>query len=243
MARAPSRHRAGALGRVLQEGIRQASMTWPESVDEALCFGWIDGIRKSIDDERYMIRFTPETGREHLERGQHRPGRRAHGRGPDAAGRTRGVRGAARGSLGDLFLRAATQGGVPGRDREAVPREEEGVGIVRSQPKGYRQNTIRWVMTAKKEETRERRLATLIEDSAAGRRVRRSGDEGPAKKERERDGPERGTARGSAEGRSPRRDDPRCLGGRLDDRGRTVRPVVREQGQDRGSSPHLRSRR
>ena len=38
---------------------RQPSMTWPESVDEALCFGWIDGIRKSVDDFRYTIRFTP----------------------------------------------------------------------------------------------------------------------------------------------------------------------------------------
>jgi hypothetical protein len=39
---------------------RQPSMTWPESVDEALCFGWIDGIRKSVDDLRYTIRFTPQ---------------------------------------------------------------------------------------------------------------------------------------------------------------------------------------
>ena len=38
---------------------RQPSITWPESVDEALCFGWIDGIRKSVDDLRYTIRFTP----------------------------------------------------------------------------------------------------------------------------------------------------------------------------------------
>src|ERR1044071_458058 len=35
------------------------SMTWPESVDEALCFGWIDGLRKSVDESSYMIRFTP----------------------------------------------------------------------------------------------------------------------------------------------------------------------------------------
>jgi uncharacterized protein YdeI (YjbR/CyaY-like superfamily) len=35
------------------------SMTWSQSVDQALCFGWIDGIRKSIDDESYCIRFTP----------------------------------------------------------------------------------------------------------------------------------------------------------------------------------------
>jgi uncharacterized protein YdeI (YjbR/CyaY-like superfamily) len=42
-----------------KESSRQLSMTWPESVDEALCFGWIDGIRKRVDDLRYTIRFTP----------------------------------------------------------------------------------------------------------------------------------------------------------------------------------------
>lgn len=40
-------------------GSDKPSMTWPESVDQALCFGWIDGVRKSIDAERYFIRFTP----------------------------------------------------------------------------------------------------------------------------------------------------------------------------------------
>lgn len=40
-------------------GTGKPSMTWSESVDQALCFGWIDGIRKSIDHESYCIRFTP----------------------------------------------------------------------------------------------------------------------------------------------------------------------------------------
>ena len=40
-------------------GTKKLSMTWSESVDQALCFGWIDGIRKSIDGESYQIRFTP----------------------------------------------------------------------------------------------------------------------------------------------------------------------------------------
>jgi uncharacterized protein YdeI (YjbR/CyaY-like superfamily) len=40
-------------------GSGRQSMTWSESVDQAICFGWIDGIRKSIDDESYCIRFTP----------------------------------------------------------------------------------------------------------------------------------------------------------------------------------------
>jgi len=46
-----------------KKGSGKPSMTWPESVDEALCFGWIDGLRKGIDAERYMIRFTPRRAR------------------------------------------------------------------------------------------------------------------------------------------------------------------------------------
>src|SRR5919205_1152453 len=46
-----------------KKGSGKPSITWPESVDEALCFGWIDGIRKSIDDESYTIRFTPRRPR------------------------------------------------------------------------------------------------------------------------------------------------------------------------------------
>src|SRR4051794_33689747 len=42
-----------------KKGSGRPSITWPESVDEALCYGWIDGVRKGIDTERYMIRFTP----------------------------------------------------------------------------------------------------------------------------------------------------------------------------------------
>ena len=42
-----------------KKGTGQPSMTWPESVDEALCFGWIDGVRKGVDADRYTIRFTP----------------------------------------------------------------------------------------------------------------------------------------------------------------------------------------
>src|SRR5438477_11388235 len=42
-----------------KKGSGRPSITWPESVDEALCFGWIDGLRKSLDADRYMIRFTP----------------------------------------------------------------------------------------------------------------------------------------------------------------------------------------
>ncbi len=46
-----------------KKGVPKVSMTYPESVDEALCFGWIDGLTKRIDDEVYAIRFTPRRRR------------------------------------------------------------------------------------------------------------------------------------------------------------------------------------
>ena len=46
-----------------KKGSGKPSITWPESVDQALCFGWIDGIRRSLDDTSYTIRFTPPAGR------------------------------------------------------------------------------------------------------------------------------------------------------------------------------------
>ena len=53
-------HRAGDLVVGIRKvGTGLPSMTWPESVDEALCFGWIDGVRKRVDDATYQIRFTP----------------------------------------------------------------------------------------------------------------------------------------------------------------------------------------
>jgi uncharacterized protein YdeI (YjbR/CyaY-like superfamily) len=156
-----------------KKGSGRASMTWPESVDEALCFGWIDGIRKRIDDERYTIRFTPR-----------RAGsiwsavniRRVAAL--TAEGRMRPM------GLAAFAARREDRSGIYSyeqRDQAAFPAafekrfraEETAWAWFEAQPKGYRQNTIRWVMTAKREETRERRFATLIEDSAAGRRIAR----------------------------------------------------------------------
>jgi uncharacterized protein YdeI (YjbR/CyaY-like superfamily) len=149
----------------------RASMTWPESVDEALCFGWIDGIRKRIDDERYMIRFTPRRagsvwsavniGRVAVlsDEGRMRPA------GLDAFAARREDR------SGIYSYEQRDQAVFPDAFEERFRADEEAWAWFEAQPKGYRQNTIRWVMTAKREETRERRLATLIADSAAGRRI------------------------------------------------------------------------
>jgi len=147
------------------------TMTWQESVDEALCFGWIDGIRKRIDDERYMNRFTPRRpggnwsriniGRveELIERGRMGPaGLRAfEARREDGSG---------------IYSYEQRHSATFSPDFEKHFRAKKGAWTnIESRPPSYRQAAIRCVMSAKRRETRERRLAQLIEGYAAGRTV------------------------------------------------------------------------
>ena len=148
----------------------RASITWPESVEQAICWGWIDGLRRSIDDESYMVRFTPrrpdshwsrknaETYRRLAEEGLiEAPGRVAwEARDPEKTGRASREREQAELSDG---LRAML---------DAVP---EAAAWFDDQPPGYRKMATWWVVSAKRESTRERRMKQLVDDSAAGRKV------------------------------------------------------------------------
>jgi uncharacterized protein YdeI (YjbR/CyaY-like superfamily) len=147
------------------------SITWPESVDHALCYGWIDGVRKSLGAESYAIRFTPRrpgstwstinlTRVEELEAlGLMRPaGRAAH------AART-----AARSGIYAYEQRAAARF-TPEQER-AFKRNRKAWSFFQTQAPWYRRTATYWVASAKREDTRARRLATLIADSAAGRRI------------------------------------------------------------------------
>ena len=154
-----------------KKGTGIPSMTWPESVDEALCFGWIDGIRKRIDAERYMIRFTPRRARSIwsavniarvavlTEQGRMRP----------AGVAAFAARREDRSGIYSYEQREKEQL-APAFEKRFRAKKRAWASF-EAMPKSYRQAAIRWVMTAKKEETRERRLATLIADSAAGRTV------------------------------------------------------------------------
>ena len=147
------------------------SMTWQESVDEALCYGWIDGIRKRIDDERYMIRFTPRRrGSVWSAVNIARVAELTKQRRMRAAGRKA------------FEARREDRSGIYSyeqRDRAVFSPEFEkrfrakrkAWADFESRPPWYRQAVIRWVMSAKREETRERRLTKLIAESAAGRSV------------------------------------------------------------------------
>jgi uncharacterized protein YdeI (YjbR/CyaY-like superfamily) len=147
------------------------SITWPESVDEALCFGWIDGVRKSVDDEAYLIRFTPRRPGSHwskvnlervsvlIEEGRMAPaGTRAYeARDPERS---------ARYSYEQERARLT-------RDQERELRSNaDAWAFWKAQPPVYRRLTTHWVVSAKREETRARRLQRLIEDSANGLRIK-----------------------------------------------------------------------
>ncbi len=147
------------------------SITWPESVDQALCFGWIDGVRKSIDEVSYTIRFTPR-------------GRRSAWSAINVKRATElerlGLMHPA--GLDVFYARAPERSGIYAYEQRnsaklgaAYERQlrasKKAWEYFRSQPAWYQRTATWWVVSARKEETRLRRLARLIEDSAHGRAI------------------------------------------------------------------------
>lgn len=145
------------------------SITWPESVDQALCFGWIDGVRKSLGPESYVIRFTPrkpssiwsavniQKVEELTRQGLMRPA-----------------------GLKAFQARSEEKSAIYSFEQKEEPKlspaheqrfqaEPKAWAFFQAQAPWYRKSAIWWVVSAKKDETREKRLATLISDSAAGR--------------------------------------------------------------------------
>jgi len=151
-------------------GSGKPSITWPQSVDQALCFGWIDGIRKSIDEVSYQIRFTP--------------------RKPGSIWSAVNLKKVEELSQRGLIQQAGLE--VYGKrneknsnqysfEQESVAlsdtyetlfrRQEQAWAFFQSQAPSYQKAAIWWVMNARQENTQQKRLTTLITDSEAGRRV------------------------------------------------------------------------
>jgi uncharacterized protein YdeI (YjbR/CyaY-like superfamily) len=154
-----------------KKGSGRPSMTWPESVDEALCFGWIDGVRRAVDAERYTIRFTP---RKAVSTWSLVNIRKAEAlilarRMKPAGLRAFDARDAKKSGIYSFEQRehATLDAAAEARFKANRAAWE----FFQSQPPGYRKVVTFWVMSAKREETRARRLETLIADSAAGRRI------------------------------------------------------------------------
>ena len=146
------------------------SITWAESVDQALCFGWIDGIRKRVDEISYQIRFTPrrrrsvwsainiKRARELARQTQMRPA-----------------------GLKAFEARIENKSGIYSYEQRSTELSEPYAGVLRKnkaasnffekQPPSYRKMIGWWIISAKKEETRTARLAKLISASAKGKRL------------------------------------------------------------------------
>jgi uncharacterized protein YdeI (YjbR/CyaY-like superfamily) len=153
-----------------KRGTGRPSITWPESVDEALCFGWIDGVRRRVDDECYTIRFTPRQ-----KRSTWSAVNIARVAELEAEGRMRPAGLAAFARRSDD--RTAIYSYEQRRTAELGPGEEAELRAnpaawahFQAQTPSYRRAAAHWVMSAKREETRRRRLEQLVAESAQGRR-------------------------------------------------------------------------
>ena len=147
------------------------SITWPESVDEALCLGWIDGVRKSLDDEAYTIRFSP--------------------RKPSSIWSAVNIRNMERlikenrvkpAGMKAFAARKENRSGIYSYEQrspelvepyaEIFQRNKPAWKFFAAQPPGYRKMMNWYVVSAKREETRMQRLERLIKASGNGERLR-----------------------------------------------------------------------
>jgi uncharacterized protein YdeI (YjbR/CyaY-like superfamily) len=148
----------------------KASITWPESVDEALCFGWIDGIRKRVDEISYQIRFTPrrrgsiwsainiKRARELTKQKRMRPT-----------------------GLKAFATRTENRSGIYSYEQRRAELEEPYISRLKknksvwdffqAQPPSYRKMMSWYIMSAKTEETRSKRLEKLMKASAKRKRL------------------------------------------------------------------------
>jgi len=151
-----------------KKGTGRPSVTWPESVDTALCYGWIDGLKRSVDDKRYMLRFTPRRKRSHWSA-------RNLGRMKEliAAGL---VTEPGLAAYGRRDRRKEKQASYEQPESVALPPEYEARiradaaawEYFKAARPSYRKQVAWWIVSAKREDTRLRRLGILIESSAAG---------------------------------------------------------------------------
>lgn len=151
-------------------GSDRESLTWPESVDQALCFGWIDGVRKRIDEVSYKIRFTRRKAVStwsavNIKRFQELS---AQGLVYPAGLRAFEARRENRSGIYSYEQRPESLGEPYETMLKANPAAWE---YFQARPPWYRRAAIWWVVSAKQEATRLRRLAQLIEDSAHSRPV------------------------------------------------------------------------
>lgn len=153
-------------------GSGRPSMTWPESVDEALCFGWIDGVRRRLSDTAYQIRFTPRRPKSmwsaiNLARVEVLQAEgRMHAAGLEAYAQRESSR------CAGYAYEQRKLAELPAAEIREFRRHAAAWRYYQSTPPGYRQTLNFWILNAKQPETRARRLAKLIDACAREQRLR-----------------------------------------------------------------------
>ena len=152
-------------------GTGKPSVTWPQSVDEALCFGWIDGIRKSIDEKSYCIRFTPRNPasnwssvnikkvEELTKAGLMKPA--------GVAAFQKRLEHKSR-----VYSYENKPVVLPEEYKKKLENNKKAFSFFNTLPPSTRKVIFKWVMSAKQESTRLNRLETLISDSEAGQLIK-----------------------------------------------------------------------
>ncbi|NNE67379.1 MAG: bacteriocin-protection protein [Pyrinomonadaceae bacterium] len=146
------------------------TMTWSESVDQALCFGWIDGLRKSIDDKSYKIRFTPR-----------RPTSKWSDVNIKKIAELKKKKLIRKAGLEAWSKRKEANSGVYSYEKQPKTlspemekhfrKNKKAWAFFSDTPAGYRRTVIGWVMSAKREDTRKRRLEIVIKHSGLEEKI------------------------------------------------------------------------
>jgi uncharacterized protein YdeI (YjbR/CyaY-like superfamily) len=152
-------------------GSGKQNMTWSQSVDEAICYGWIDGIRKTIDNDSYFIRFSPR-----------KPGSNwsvVNIKKVEDLSRLGLLKPA---GIAAFHLRQENKSGIYSYENKEINFSNEFENLFKlnkiawsyfqSLPQSYKKPSIRWVMSAKRQATCIKRLEELIRESEAGRKIK-----------------------------------------------------------------------
>lgn len=148
------------------------SMTWSESVDEALCVGWIDGVRKRIDEQAYQIRFTPRKPTSIWSAINIRKCHEleAAGRMTDAGRAAFARRSAAKSAV--YAYEQDSHAELSAAETRTFKAQKAAWRYFEACPPGYRRTMLHWITSVKKPETRAKRLTVVIEACAVGKRLR-----------------------------------------------------------------------
>lgn len=152
-----------------KKGTGKPSIDWPRARDQALCFGWIDGVRKSLGDEAYTIRFTPRRkgsvwSKVNLERFEAL--KRAGLMTPSGERALRESTGPS-----GVYAYERPQAELTADEIAQFKQDQSAWADWEKRPPGYRKVVLHWVTSAKRPETRARRLGILIASSAAGEKI------------------------------------------------------------------------